>query len=138
MDSAIILKSIHLLGVGVLVGVVFFSLYCAVKLRSIDQLKDFITLRRIGAAGAAVAILAGIAMAWRWFSYLLNDNSFLLKMGLVLADGVIAELIFIRILKQSLANSDIEGAKKRLLPWAIISVLIVIAIVVVAVYRSKS
>lgn len=137
MTWPVVLLTIHLLGVAVLVGVVFLSLYYVTKLQSIEQLKDFINLRRIGSVGASVAILAGIAMAWRWVDTLRNDPVFLTKIGLVLADGVIAEFGFIKVLKDALSKNDISGVKSKLFYWAILSVLIVTAIIAISVYRSK-
>lgn len=137
MTASVIWLTVHLLGVGVLVGVVFASLYYVLKLTSIEQLKDFITLRRIGSAGAAVAILAGVVMAWKWADQLRNDPVFLTKIGLVLADGLIAEFGFIRILKGAVAQNNTANIKNRLLPWAILSVLIIVAIISISVYRAK-
>lgn len=132
-----VLLTVHLLGVAVLVGVVFMSLYYVTKLQSLEQLKDFINLRRIGSVGASVAILAGIAMAWKWVDTLRNDPVFLTKIGLVLADGVIAEFGFIKVLKDALAKNEVSGVKNKLFYWAIISAAIVTAIIAISVYRSK-
>lgn len=138
MTASVVLLTIHLLGVGVLVGVVFASLYYVLKIQSVEQLKDFISLRKIGAIGATVAILAGIGLAWSRAGELFNNPLFLTKMGLVLADGVIAELIFLRFLQKKLAQNNLADIKGKLLPWAIISALVVTAIIAISVYRAKS
>ena len=138
MTSSVVLLTIHLLGVGVLVGVVFASLYYVLRLKSLEQLKDFITLRRIGSVGATVAILAGIGLAWKSAGVLLANPLFLTKLGLVLADGIIAELGFLKVLKDCSAKNDTANVKNKLLPWAIISAGIVVAIIAISVYRSKA
>lgn len=117
---------------------VFASLYYVLKLKSVEQLNDFIVLRRIGSVGAAVAILAGIGLAWKYANALLQNPLFLTKLGLVMADGVIAEFGFIKVLKDALVKNDTANIKNKLLPWAILSVLIVIAIVAISVFRAKS
>lgn len=138
MATSVVLLTIHLLGVGVLVGVVFISLYFVTKIQSIEQLRSFIVLRRIGSIGATVAILAGIGLAWKSAGSLLQNPLFLTKLGLVLADGVIAEFGFLKVLKNALAKNDASNIKNKLLPWAIVSALIVAAIIAISVYRSKS
>ncbi len=138
MASSVALLTIHLLGVGVLVGVVVASLYYVTKIQSVDRLKDFIALRRIGSIGATVAILAGIALAWKSAGTLLQNPLFLTKLALVLADGMIAEFGFLKVLKDALAKNDTTNIKTKLLPWAIISAVIVAAIIAISVYRSKS
>jgi hypothetical protein len=137
MTASVVLLTLHLLGVAVMVGVVFVSLYYVTKLHSLEQLKDFINLRRIGSVGAGIAIVSGIAMAWRWAEHLRNDPVFMTKIGLVLADGIIAEFGFIKVLTKALSKNDITGVKNRLFYWAILSVLIVAAIIAISVYRSK-
>lgn len=138
MDWHVILLTLHLLGVGILVGVVFVSLYFVTKAQSVDQLRSFIALRRIGSLGTAVAIAAGIALAWQWASFLLQSPLFLTKLGLVLADGLIAQFGFLPALKGALARNDTNGIKAKLLPWAIVSVAIIIAIVAISVFRAES
>jgi len=137
MTQKVLLLTFHLIGVGTLVGVVFASVYYVLKLKTVEQLKDFITLRRIGAAGATLAILSGLVMSYRWLGNLIYEVAFMSKMGLILLDGIIAEFVFVKVLKKARAENSTESIKNKLLPWAIVSVLIVVAIITISAYRDK-
>lgn len=138
MSLSVLLLTIHLVAVGVLVGVVFLSLYYVIKSKSIEQLQDFIAIRRIGSISATIAILSGITMFSRSPSSHLGDIFFWAKMSLIVIDGLIAEFGFIHVLKKAVANKDTSDLRGKLLFWAIMSAVVIIAIIAISVYRSKA
>jgi hypothetical protein len=131
----VVLLTLHLLGVGTLIGVVVLTLLF-LRAAAPVNIQVLPAIRKIGMYGAILAIVAGILMAIPRYSGLLTNPLFLTKLALVLADGVIAE----RIIKHFLEEADLnnpESLRKKLLPWAWLSLAIVVAIVAISVYRSK-
>lgn len=124
----VLLVTLHLLGVGLVVGVVFLSL--VLSYQAVPQQPFFRLVRNYGSFGAALAILSGILLALRYKIPLVGNYLFDAKLLLIVADGLIAQFIF----KPQLATNSPRNLKA----WAWLSVLIVIAIVAISVIRAKT
>jgi len=133
----IVLLSLHLLGVGTLVGMVVLTLFLfgPKQFERVGQ-ETLLIIRRIGMYGAALAILTGLIMFARYFEHLIRNPLFITKLALVLADGIIAERIIKHRLEQLQAD-DQEGQRQKLVGWAWLSLAVVVAIVSISVYRAK-
>lgn len=94
--------------------------------------ESLLKLRHLGMYGATLAIITGIILALRYKISIIGNWLFDAKLLLILADGLIAEWVISARLK-----AGGEKSVKSLLLWAWLSLLIVIAIVVISVYRAK-
>ncbi len=122
-----------------MVGSVIFSLVI-VKQSELDtnNLKLFKSVRLMGSVGAGLAILSGIVMAYRYGIPLRGNYWFDTKLILVAADGIISQQIIKKRLDGALSQNSEGELRARLLPWAWLSVLIIIAVVAVSVFRAKT
>jgi len=134
MLITITLLSLHLIGVGLIVGAVILSLLISYQSNlDLSALKNFKLIRLTGSLGAGLAIVTGVIMAWRLGVPLKNNPLFVTKLALVAVDGLIAQLV----IRRWLDNSDNGQAIKNLRGWAWLSVVIVVLIVVISVTRAK-
>jgi|GEM_PF-2567177 len=137
MDA--LLLTLHLLGVGVLIGVVVITFFIGLKGEFSRELTvNFIKLRKIGSGGAALAILSGLLMAVPYYEGLLRSPLFLTKLALVFSDGVISQLIILPKLKEVLKTHRYAEAPKAIAFWSLVSLIIVVTIVAISVFRSKA
>lgn len=135
----VFLLTLHLLGVGVLIGVVVITFFIGLsKEFSRESTVSFIKLRRIGSGGAALAILSGLLMAVPYYEGLLRSSLFLTKLALVFSDGLISQLIILPKLKEVLQSHRYAEAPKAVAFWSLVSLVIVITIVAISVFRSKA
>jgi hypothetical protein len=139
MFTTVALVTLHLLGVGAVVGVVFATLVLVHQsLTNTAHLPLLRALRLVGACGGGVAILTGITMAYRYGISVRSNWWFDAKLLLVAADGLIAERVIKHQIDSALKSGQSSNLRQKLLSWAWLSVVIVIAIVAISAYRGKT
>ncbi|MBI4948387.1 hypothetical protein HY844_02440 [Candidatus Berkelbacteria bacterium] len=94
--------------------------------------KFHLKIRHLGAIGAMLAIITGFLMGSKYNIKYLGNFWMEVKLGLILADGIIAEFIIKRLIEK-----DEKTKLGQLKFWAVLSVIIIIAIVIVSAYRDK-
>lgn len=127
--------TLHVIGAGILVGVVIFSLVIAFK-KDFDptRLAIFKDVRKWGTAGALLLFLTGISMYLSDPEEFNKNPLFWIKMGLVLLDGVVAVLIIDRRVKKiQLAKKAKSIEMEGLTLWGMVSLIIVVAIIYLGV-----
>src|SRR3972149_7792733 len=93
---------LHIIGAGVLIGVVIFSVLLNIKEGiSEERLKIFQMVRTTGTFAAAWLLATGLVLYFQEAEELKNNVLFWAKMGLFVVDGLIAVLIIDRKLKKS-------------------------------------
>jgi len=138
MLISIILKSVHLLGVGLVLGsVILTSILVAKNDFNLSKAQFLKTVRSLGSLGALLAIASGIAMALRYKIPIINNWSLDIKLALIAIDGLLAQLIFLPIINNAIQNQEFSNLSSKLKKWSFLSVLIIITIIVLSVYRTK-
>lgn len=138
MLIAIILKSVHLLGVGLVLGsVILTSILVAKNDFNLSKAQFLKTVRSLGSLGALLAIASGIAMVIRYKIPIINNWSLDIKLALIAIDGLLAQLIFLPIINNAIKNQEFSNLSSKLKKWSFLSVIIIITIIVLSVYRTK-
>lgn len=122
---------LHILGTGVVVGVIFFSLVLAFK-KPLDSNKLSILklVRGYGTAGVSWMFLTGVILVYienQDGNNLLSSEIFWVKMALIIADGILAYLVINRKISQ--LESGSTAAAPGLKTATIVSTLFFIGIV---------
>ena len=114
---------LHLIGAGVIIGVVVFSVLLNIKDGvSQERLKIFRMVRLTGTVAAGWLLATGLVLYFQEADELKGNILFWIKMGLFILDGLIAVLLIDRKIKQQ--------PIPNLTVWAIINAVIILAIVV--------
>lgn len=138
MSLSVLLVTLHLIGVGLVVGAVFTTLIFVLQnLFDTANNKTHLTVRKLGMMGAGLAILTGIIMAFRYKIPLWGNWTFDAKLLLILADGLIANFVIKRHLEAAMAGTKASNLRQTLLGWAWVSVIVIVAVIAISVYRGK-
>lgn len=138
MSLSVLLLTLHLIGVGMVVGTVFATLIFVYKnLTDPTNLTTHQTVRKLGMYGAGLAIVTGIIMAWRFRIPIIGNWLFDAKLILILIDGIIAERVIKHQIDASLVNKNSPDLRSKLLGWAWISIIVIVAVIAISVYRGK-
>ncbi len=114
---------LHIIGVGVIIGVVVFSILLNIKEGvSQERLKIFQMVRLTGTIAAGWLLTTGLVLYFQEAEELKGNILFWIKMGLFVLDGIIAVLI----IDQKVKKTPIPN----LTVWAIINAIVIFAIVV--------
>lgn len=116
---------LHIIGAGVIIGVVVFSILLNIKEGvSVERLKIFQMVRLTGTIAAGWLLATGLVLYFQEAEELKSNILFWAKMGLFVLDGIIAVLIIDRKVK--------KAPVPNLTVWAIINALVLFAIVVLS------
>lgn len=138
MATTVVLVTLHILGVGLVVGAVFATLLFVLRSSNdLQNLNTHLLARKLGTIGAGLAILTGIILAYRYKIPLLGNWSFDTKLILIAIDGLIANFAFRPKLEAAISSGKTDDLRGKLLGWAWLSVVIIVAIVAISVYRGK-
>src|SRR3990172_11063797 len=114
---------LHIVGAGVIIGVVVFSVLLNIKEGvSQERLKIFQMVRLTGTIAAGWLLATGLVLYFQEADELKGNILFWIKIGLFVLDGLIAVLLIDRKIKQQ--------PIPNLTVWAIINAVIILAIVV--------
>lgn len=128
----ILLVILHIVGAGVLVGVVVFSLIISRKALSPELQKIAVMMRNLGTAGAAWQLVTGLVLYFEEPEEFRESAIFWVKIGLFVLDGLVAVLIIDRKIKS--ASQQGQPASIPGLPlWALVNLVILLSIIVLGV-----
>ncbi|USN53589.1 MAG: hypothetical protein H6760_00230 [Candidatus Nomurabacteria bacterium] len=132
-----LLVIIHIIGAGLLLGVVFFTVILAMPRNlSAERLDRLVQTRRLGFFIAGITILSGIALVIPYLSKALSSPTFLIKMGLIVMEAVLAGQV-ITVQLHHAQSTQAGSISKRLGYWMLLSLFTVVAIFAVAIARSQ-
>lgn len=123
---------LHILGAGVLVGVVFFSLVLVLKPSPDTTLLKLI--RPFGLYAAIWQLVTGVILAVPEWGKFGHSKIFWLKIGLFVVDGIIAE----RLINQKLRLAETGQTTPNLKLWSWLSLLVIFTIVALGVILVES
>lgn len=131
-----ILIALHIIGSGIMLGVVFTSLIIVFKKtlsqESIGILKR---IRLFGTIGAVWQVITGLILFFQEKGEFIESTIFWVKMGLFVLDGVFAVLIIGSKIKKAEAQAkgqtlDVSGVPL----WAMVSLVIILTIIILGVF----
>ena len=134
----IIVLSLHVVGAGIMLGVVFFAFLTALK-KTLDQsqlavLKNFYIF---GTVGAIWQIITGIILYLQEDGEFKDSKIFWTKIGLFVLDGIVAVLVVDRKIKSVEAGSKGEIDFGNTYLWTLLSLLIIISIITLGVFLTE-
>jgi hypothetical protein len=117
---------LHILGAGVVIGVVFFSLVLAFK-KPLDPswLGVLKFIRRFGTMAVGWEVLTGLYLAFSESDEVFSSKIFWIKMGLIVVDGFLAQAVIGRKLSEAQSGVDAKGLKLATLVSALVILLVV-------------
>ncbi|MDP3993009.1 MAG: hypothetical protein Q8Q05_02250 [bacterium] len=126
LDQFVLL--LHLLGAGVLIGVAVFSVVLSIS-KPVDQsrLQSIALIRRFGTYSVGLLIITGVYLAWQHYGGWPTIPRFWIKMGLIVLDGILAQVIIKQKINRAM-NGDTASANGLPL-WTSISALVILLIV---------
>ena len=118
---------LHLLGAGVLIGVALFSIALTVS-QPLDQsrLLTIVLIRRFGTYSVGLLIITGIYLAWQHFGGWPTSVRFWTKMGLIVLDGVLAQVVIKQKIARAISGDNTAASSLPL--WTSISALVILLI----------
>ncbi|HLB95375.1 MAG TPA: hypothetical protein VJK26_00525 [Patescibacteria group bacterium] len=130
--------SLHIIGAGLMLGVVFFSLVIAFR-KTFDptRLGIFKTIRTFGTVAAIWQILTGLYLYFGEAEEFRESRIFWFKMGLFVLDGILAVLIIGRQIKRAEAQQKGELNLSQLPYWGLVSLVIIITVIVLGVFLTE-
>lgn len=126
---------LHVLGAGVLIGIVVFSVILNIQgILTPERMKIFQTIRNTGIYASAVQLITGIVLYFQEPEEFKESVFFWVKIGLFVLDGIIAVLVIDRKVKNALASQT--GKPKpisNMTIWTMVNLVILFAIVTLGV-----
>ncbi len=137
MNSEQFVLFLHLIGAGILIGVAVFSVVLSVS-KPLDQsrLQTVTLIRRYGTYSVGLLIVTGVYLAWKHYGGWPTVPRFWIKMGLIVLDGILAQVIIKHKINQAM-NGDTASANGLPL-WTSISALIILLIVTLGYLTTSS
>lgn len=127
MTFSEIVLILHILGAGVLIGVVFFSLVLVLKPSTdTSQLR---LVRPFGLYAAIWQLATGVMLAFPEWSKFGHSKVFWVKMAFFVIDGIIAE----RLINRKLQLAENNQLSPDIKLWSWLSLLVVVTIVALGV-----
>lgn len=129
-----LMLTLHIFAAGILIGIVVFSLILTIKNPvNRERLAIVQTIRKLGPVAAIILVFTGVSLISQNPS-ILKEKIFFAKIILFIAEGIIAEMIINRKIKNALAlESEQPAPTNPMFIWTLSSVVIVIAIVALGV-----
>lgn len=133
-----IVLALHVIGAGLMLGVVFFAFLIALK-KTLDPSKLSV-LKNIYVFGTVAAIwqaVTGVILYFQEDGAFRDSKIFWLKIGLFIFDGIIAMLVIDRKIKMVESESKGEVDLKNTYLWNLLSLLIIISIITLGVFLTE-
>ncbi len=136
MDHGLAATIPHVIGAGIIIGIVFLSLAIALKPNlQVEDIKWLQYIRSFGMAGALLLLITGVYLAVEHWEHVGKNPLFWAKMTLFVVDGIIAERVIAVKMKRILAGTAIDTSiQKDLSLWSWVSALVVFLIVTIALF----
>ncbi len=133
-----IILALHVVGAGLMLGVVFFALVIVFP-KVIDASRAALlkTVLKFGTVGAVWQTITGLILYFGEADEFKNSRIFWLKMVLFVADGILALLIIDRKIKAAEAQNQSAQDKINLgkLPlWSLASLMIILTVIILGVF----
>jgi len=131
-----IVLSLHVIGSGIMLGVVFTSLIIVMKKtlsqESVGILKK---IQLFGTLGASWQVITGLILFFQEKGEFIESTLFWVKMGLFVLDGVIALLIIGRQIKKAESLRKGQTLNVSSVPlWAMTSLVIISTVIILGVF----
>ena len=126
---------LHVLGAGVLIGVVVFSVSLNIQ-KSVtpERIKMFLKIRNTGTYAAALMLVTGLVLYFQEPEEFNESVLFWVKIGLFVVDGIIAVLIIDRKAKNAIAtNAGKPAPISNMTIWVLANLVIIFTIVTLGV-----
>lgn len=122
---------LHLLGAGVMIGIIFFSLVLSIKKPlEVEDFRRLNFIRHFGIFVVFFMLITGLHLVQNDFDYYKANSIFWTKMGLIIVDGLIAERIIKAKMELVMKSGIVDDNTRRTLPiWAWISTLVIFSVV---------
>ena len=135
-DSQVLFLVLHVIGSGLLVGVVVFSIILNIQnVVTQERLKIFQLIRDTGTYAAILQLVTGLVLYFQEPGEYNESTYFWIKIGLFVLDGIIAVIIIDRKTKNALATKTGETAPtSRMTIWLLANLVIIISIIALGVY----
>ncbi len=126
---------LHILGAGVLIGVVVFSVLLNIQgALTSERLKIFQTIRNTGTYAAVVMVITGLVLYFQEPEEFKDNILFWVKIGLFVLDGIIAVLIIDRKVKNAIADQTGKSkSTSNMTIWVLVNLVIIFTIVALGV-----
>ena len=137
--SHIIVLALHIIGAGLMLGVVFFAFIIALK-KTLDPSKLSI-LKNIyifGTVGAIWQTITGIILYFQEAGEFRESIIFWTKIGLFLLDGILALLVIDRKIKSIEKKSKGEANLGNIYLFALLSLMIIVSIIILGVFLTEN
>lgn len=119
--------TLHIIGAGIFIGIVVFSLLLTVwKPFTQDSLRVILAIRSVGIYTAVLMLLSGIFLYFQNPDEFKTNILFWIKMGLFVFDGLFAILYVDRKINSNLSAQDNKQLSSR--PWTFLIIINLIAI----------
>lgn len=119
--------TLHIIGAGIFIGIVVFSLLLTVwKPFTKDRLRVILAIRSVGIYTAVLMLLSGIFLYLKSPDEFNTNLLFWIKMGLFVFDGLFAILYVDRKINNNLSTQDNKQLTSR--PWTFLIIINLIAI----------
>jgi len=135
-----ILIAAHVIGAGVLIGLVVIStLIVFIPDLSESMLKVLERVRWLGPAASAWQFITGAGLYWLERDELSDSTLFWTKLGLYALEGVIASMVIDGKIKRERAKgADVVAAVKKMRAIYVVHALLIVSIAVLGVYLAKA
>lgn len=135
-----ILIALHVIGSGIMLGVVFTSLIIVFKKtlspESVGILKR---IQLFGTVGAIWQTITGLILFFQEKEEFIGSSIFWVKMGLFILDGVLAVLIIGSKIRKAEAQAKGQTLDVSNVPlWAMTSVVIISTIIILGVFLAET
>ena len=126
---------LHILGAGVLIGVVVFSVILNIQgTLTSERLKIFQIIRNTGTYAAVVMVITGLVLYFQEPEEFKDNILFWVKIGLFVLDGIIAVLIIDRKVKNAIADQTGKSkSTSNMTIWVLVNLVIIFTIVALGV-----
>ncbi len=123
---------LHIIGAGILLGVVLFSLALSIRgSLTLERLKIIKLIRVFGPFGAGFLVLTGLYLYFTEADQLQENFLFWIKIALFLIDGTLALMVINRKIAFALAEQEKGGAvrENKLSFWILINTVFILTII---------
>ena len=133
-----IILALHIIGAGLMLGVVFFALVIYFK-KSLEPsvLAILRTILLFGTIGAIWQVITGLYLFFNERSEFQDSQIFWIKIGLFILDGILALFIIDRKIKTAEARAKGEIILKDVRSWGLLSLMIILSIIILGVYLTE-
>ncbi len=125
MSLHLIILILHVLGAGLVLGVVFLSVFLTLKPLNPEKLGHLGFIGRFGMWGSIWQLLTGLILTANDWEELGEKPIFWVKMGLYVVEGTLASMVIDRQAKRAVGGQPAKGLGTTLLLQAVLIIGII-------------